>query len=93
MTELFGKPVTSDKFKKEKYRKILGRLLAEMVDIHTSEPKLTLPSKKRSIEITEDYDLFGANFAKLYKLLLKNLENLVDNKSLLILAIITEKMF
>ena len=39
MTELFGKPVTADKFKKEKYRKILRRLLAEMVDKHTSEPK------------------------------------------------------
>ena len=91
MTELFGKPVTADKFKKEKYRKILRRLLAEMVDKHTSEPKLTLPSKRRSIEITEDYDLFGENFAKLYKLLLKNLEHLVDNKTFLILGIVTEK--
>lgn len=91
MSELFGKPVTTNKFKKLKYIKILGRLLNEMVDNHTSEPKLTLPSKKRSIEITDDYELFGKNFAKLYKLLLKNLENLVDNKSLLILGIVKEK--
>lgn len=91
MTELFGKTVTLDKFKKEKYRKILGDLLTDMAGKHKSEPKLTLPSKKRSIEITDDYDLFGENFAKLYKLLLKNLENLIDNKSFLILAIVKEK--
>lgn len=91
MTELFGKVVTFDKFKREKYRKILAKLLTDMAETPKSDPRLTLPSKKRSIQITDDYDSFGENFAKLYKLLLKNLENLVSNKSLLILAVIKEK--
>ena len=43
------------------------------------------------MRLLRTYDLFGENFAKLYKLLLKNLEHLVDNKTFLILGIVTEK--
>jgi len=90
MKDMFGKPLNVKKFVKEKYRKKLATLLSKMDTNLKSEPKITLPSKKRSIEITTNYDLFGKNFSQLYKLLLKNLERLVS-QNLLILAIIKEE--